>query len=796
MSDQYKESGKGLSIRAKVGRSKKRSIRVLFGRSRKKALNSFVGPQQSKQDMKTPRPSQIGLESYPCIPEQDPHTAHSRSVPELSLSPYTTTQSAAVSGTPSTCFIETRIGLGGVITVYQLRECLSDNQCSFCDVLLHGLQAAGEGSGDDTIQMRWRPTELGGKTKTIALLVITKREIHAGRRECRKYELYRSINGEFYEKPFAQPLVNDMFSAASTPSATPTTYYNLLSRVTARPTVANDSNTRTCLSRVRSWLRHCLDEHEICGAVPALENIPKLAPRRIIDVGKEDGAPRLCDFASVYTENMSYVALSHCWGSHQTYKTEKNTLKSRIDGIDWEELPLTFRDAIKVTRFLGIRYIWIDSLCIIQDDMNDWAEESSKMCHVYTNAILTIAASGAQDDTVGFLGRREWLSNPIKIKGKDTGFAIRRSIHQDLAEYGPLMSRGWVFQERMLSRRVLYFEKYEIWWECRETRYCECGSNLFLAPYRVDPAIYNEIPDYPDFDRDSSSFGTYLFTQVGMDKDTYRWWREVVVTTYFPLGLTKPTDRLPALSGIASAVQNKTKDMYLAGLWSSDLAEGLLWQPGDENHKSVTLPTSYIAPSWSWASIHSTRIRFAPSMLFKPVFDLVGHKMTLSTVDPTGAVSDGELRIRCPFLEKVPCPTGSGDDPIVQVSGVSFRIYGIKFDTRLKKTKIITPDGSKWTLQRTNDTAGFGSICELGFVPSMILLGTGAYHLPTVYILEGLLVGLSTSKPGAYVRLGTFGAQNLDSTKRLYLSKPLSGGTDSPELERTFASHWKEITLV
>jgi hypothetical protein len=338
-----------------------------------------------------------------------------------------------------------------------------------------------------------------------------------------------------------------------------------------------------------------------------------MLPKRVIDVDQL----RVCEFNSAVATNNSYIALSHCWGSSQTYKAEKRSIEHRMKSLQWRDIPKTFQDAILTTHSLGFRYLWIDSLCIIQDDEDDWAMESSKMSHIYANAILTIAAAAAKDDTQGFLHGRDHIGTAIAFSGENLAIKIREDIHHNRATTGPLVQRAWVFQERLLSRRILFYEEHEMVWECRMARMCECSSDLDHSTYRVkmNDMLFDE-PDYSTV----SLLGAYKFTQTNRaNSETYRWWRGVVTPQYSRLQLTKPTDRLPALSGLAAAVQQKTQDKYLAGLWLSDLTRGLLWKPST----IARFPDVYLAPSWSWASVHGhiTYRKMGPSEVSFEVID-------------------------------------------------------------------------------------------------------------------------------------------------------------------------------
>lgn len=302
-------------------------------------------------------------------------------------------------------------------------------------------------------------------------------------------------------------------------------------------------------------------------------------------------------------------------------------------GMPWDEIPKTFKDAIIVARFLQLRFLWIDSLCIVQDDLNDWAKESSKMSHIYANATITIAAAAAADDMRGFLGQRHHLNSPV-LHSTDGLIKIRRDIHRDLSEPGRLMTRAWVFQERLLSRRILYFEEHEMVWECRSAKLCECGSDLTLAKYRLPEQMLTRATEAKF--REASPLTTYDFTHPTKENsETFAWWRETIVHQYTALQLTKWTDRLPALSGLAAITVAKTQDTYLGGIWKSELIHGLLWEPNWGN-QSPKIPSDYLAPSWSWASL-PCQISYTRVSPTTELATLVNHDIRLATVDPTGS---------------------------------------------------------------------------------------------------------------------------------------------------------------
>lgn len=184
-----------------------------------------------------------------------------------------------------------------------------------------------------------------------------------------------------------------------------------------------------------------------------------------------------------------YATLSHCWGGQLSCITTTKNSRERTVEIPWTELPQTFQDAIRYCLKLEIPYIWIDALCILQDDPTDWQVESSKMADIYQNSYITLAATSASCGAVGCFPK-EMTENTHRIFQMETGMGMRHLIgvrhklsHWDdiistaaSQEYYPLLSRGWVFQERLLSPRVLHFARGELIWECGVETICECGS--------------------------------------------------------------------------------------------------------------------------------------------------------------------------------------------------------------------------------------------------------------------------------------------------------------------------------
>jgi hypothetical protein len=202
----------------------------------------------------------------------------------------------------------------------------------------------------------------------------------------------------------------------------------------------------------------------------------------VLDVGDAENPNRLLLY---HTENNTekergkYIALSHCWGMAKPISTTKGTLEAHCKEIKFGDLPKSFRDAVITTRQLGVQFLWIDSLCIIQDDADDWRYESERMEKVFASAYCTIAATSAKDSNEGFLTHRS-VKQCVRLVDKNAGppFSVYACEVVDGnfkcdVENGRLNTRGWVFQERALSPRTIHFTPMQTYWECGSVICCD-----------------------------------------------------------------------------------------------------------------------------------------------------------------------------------------------------------------------------------------------------------------------------------------------------------------------------------
>ncbi|KAF4628632.1 hypothetical protein G7Y89_g9519 [Cudoniella acicularis] len=419
--------------------------------------------------------------------------------------------------------------------------------------------------------------------------------------------------------------------------------------------IDSSAESETNIRRTLSWLDSCLSGHPDCsvGSYPSrLKSWGTPLPTRVIRIVSSDGNLEINLHEPPATETGSYVALSHCWGLHQIITTTAMTFEDRKKDIPFSALSKTFQEAVRTTVRLGIRYIWIDSLCIIQDSGSDWEYESSKMGLVYQNAILTISASAASDGLKGcFFPRESGGPQPVEILYDKEGQCRKGGVYiqgrvptldEDLTQ-APLNKRAWTLQERLLSKRILHCCASQLYWECVTTCFSESG--LEFPPAYGLPRILEEPKKNKDIIKDFQS-------------PHWRWVRLLAV--YSERALTKDFDKLPALSGLASEFAKRTGDEYLAGLWKQFLPVGLLWEV---KNKAASRRVPGRAPSWSWASVEGKLgICQTPLRILTYIAEVVEASTTPLGVDKYGQVRDGIIRLRTKVRGELFC--GSERSPL------------------------------------------------------------------------------------------------------------------------------------
>jgi hypothetical protein len=409
------------------------------------------------------------------------------------------------------------------------------------------------------------------------------------------------------------------------------------------------TSSSAALAHVTHWVMACQMAHYECRAEHGESWMPQREswmPSRLIYVGRTD-----CNVHLVMrpSEVQRYMTLSHCWGQGPTLKLTGDLLDEFIIQIPLHALPQTYLDAIMVTRHLGVEYLWIDSLCIIQDSMDDWRRECAQMSNVYKNSYCNIAALESIDSHGGLFSARDPnLLRPLIVKTAwdrlpnimwCTKFQLREKHYYEEIGSAPLHQRAWVLQERLLSPRNLHFGKHMIYWECRRS----------IASENMEP-------------QEGHSYHSPVFwwpKEVDIWEALRRWYS--MVENYTKACLTYPEDRLVAISALAKVTKRILDSglqegcIYLAGLWSCHIAEQLLWYvlPLDP---AIAKPLAYRAPSWSWVSVDS-QVHFhwnGPDQWGRNLLIKI-HKATVASSfnDEYIQVADGYIQVDC-YLWKLP----------------------------------------------------------------------------------------------------------------------------------------------
>ncbi|RKK27411.1 hypothetical protein BFJ66_g16668 [Fusarium oxysporum f. sp. cepae] len=334
---------------------------------------------------------------------------------------------------------------------------------------------------------------------------------------------------------------------------------------------------------LRAWLQRCDKRHYICKRS---DNKPTM-PTRLLHVvdsenlrlisGKEIGADK-------------YIALSHCWGMLEPetmpgYCTTIRNISDRGKGFKITDLPQTFRDAIEVARELKVHYLWIDSLCIKQGPDGDWKDEAKGMEDVYSSAYCTLAATSAVDSNAGFLKRGASNVYVQDGSGQHISVSTNRCDFDEEVEQATLNTRAWVMQERLLSCRTIHFGARQMYFECGSGVYCEDMTRLKSS---AGNKYFKLDPKFPDRLRTSGFHSTISFIQSFLED-------------YSKRGLSKPTDRAVAISGLAQRIERALSCEARYGVFEFFFHRNLLWQRSDlEKTERIKYEESDKVPSWSW----------------------------------------------------------------------------------------------------------------------------------------------------------------------------------------------------
>lgn len=442
------------------------------------------------------------------------------------------------------------------------------------------------------------------------------------------------------------------------------------------------------------------------------------------------------------------------------------------------------RDAVQITRGLGIRYIWIDALCIVQDDPKDWDREAMQMKDIYRNACLVISGTRTGNCHQSLFGERKasaanygeyvpssFTAEQVPLKSsKPTPSSqpavyvrealphdlLNEEVKQDLDQH-PLLGRGWIFQERLLATRTAHFTSSEIMWECNAGFMCECGSS---EPFKKLSLLQR--------------------ARQGASDETSALWRRIV-HAYSARMFTYHQDRLAALDGVASLFKDFGLGSYSFGLWGANIIAYMLWWVHRGQDLEI-LPEAYqsvaIGPSWSWLSTHRN-VNF--NFICHPIATVVGQipiaELTMGVKhaisSPPTSLNSWKLTLRAKarrgVFEHEPCKLGKEACyyrvRLMETSEPQTKWPALDFypDIHLcpaQKTTGSERCKSKWLDERQ--------------VVECILLADGVFRSKGVQMMSrnptgldaGLVVKESTENPGVYFRVGFFNSSWLDTFDR------------------------------
>lgn len=401
------------------------------------------------------------------------------------------------------------------------------------------------------------------------------------------------------------------------------------------------TNSQESLDFAVGRFQACIRDHDQCKRGSDLAWLPT----RLIDLAScdVDHSARLILSTEIKTRQ-DYCTLSHCWGSVEFLKLKRDNYDSFRYGTLISNLSKTFQDSFLVARKLGIRYIWVDSLCIIQDDPDDWVNEASQMDKVYSNSLCNICATGFEDSSNGFFTKRDPTNLApcdVEIPWLDGGGIFRildATLWRTQVLNAPLNVRAWAVQEYLLAPRHIHFGDKQILWECLESSAAEqFPSGMPKAAQSMTQSARKTL----HVSEGSKNNEMQLAKSLRSD------WSQMV-RQYTKAKLSHPTDKVIAFSGITKRFESLLDDQCLAGLWRSEMERELLWhvdycRQGDGS--ASTKPEAWRAPSFSWMSVDAAvHVNWDP----EPTDDVLIKVLSANIEQAQSIITRSSyLRIKC-----------------------------------------------------------------------------------------------------------------------------------------------------
>lgn len=435
--------------------------------------------------------------------------------------------------------------------------------------------------------------------------------------------------------------------------------------IVVQPAVSN-TGSRSSIAFARSCLADCVTKHAVCNEATSGKS---WYPTRLIEVRASNDASDPDGFSARLVETTCrepdgpYCALSHCWGKVELFKLLGRNLRQLRENIDLNLLPRTFLEAMRVILLLDVHYIWIDTLCIIQDSPDDWRHEASRMFEVYLYAHINVAATKAANATQGLFVDQNQASLAATVKlehGPRPGMyqLLEHRYWSHMTEEAVLNQRAWVLQERLLSRRTLHFTDSQLLWDCCQSIHLE----TFKHPLSEKDA---QIQGFTGPKSNQS-----LLSMDARDAENGDKWLDVV-RSYSNTLLSYRSDKLFALSGLVSHFERLLGDSYCAGMWRRSMLFHLTWYTQQPTSIEKEADRKR-APSWSWLSYNGQVRLPSAKELDRPGYERVdlakimnvdvkrepsddgdifsGYLQLRAFLSPLSIEGDGNLKLANPVL--------------------------------------------------------------------------------------------------------------------------------------------------
>ncbi|KPM41122.1 hypothetical protein AK830_g5438 [Neonectria ditissima] len=436
------------------------------------------------------------------------------------------------------------------------------------------------------------------------------------------------------------------------------------------PIISDSTKSSETLSQAKRWFDDCLENHTECNS----PSHGSWYPTRLLDSGPldtSDGSTVQLIETQAKAPTGPYTTLSHSWGKGHSLTLNRASYPVLLEGVPLSTLPQTFQDALFVSRQIGVRYFWVDAMCIFQDehDLSDWNRETSLMHKIYLNSICNIVAAETPDSSHSIFAVRDpgdvaFASTEAIFKSvrhqrafhADCPPANETFVHKyvisdctfwDQVADARINTRGWVLQERFMSPRGLHFGAQQLFWECRERDAAEvapCGLRSSAPSMGFKMDFTDERSRVPKED---------LMYDHWEDRGYAPW--SSLVETYSACELSYPSDKLVAFSAIMKQIGAVFEDEYVAGISHRFFEHELLWclnmettvrpygpsRPTGETSRYET----YVAPSWSWASVKG-KVQMGDTDITSTLLIRADkYKLEYVTEDKTGAVRGGWLQL-------------------------------------------------------------------------------------------------------------------------------------------------------